>query len=694
MALFQPSWIVPDARNGLGQGTVDATRNLTVSWRVNGASPMVSFAITIYQNNAASTQTYTTGRLTDGCPFYGTTGKGETRFFSYTIPAAALSDAGIANGGEYKLVITQWWSETDSVTQSSASVFITRAAPTLTMPEIGTIGTRYYTFTASYAQEQGDVLNWLRWQLAYAGDTANPIYDTQEISGTMELSAYYDGLFTGTDYAVRLTVQTENGVEATTGWVPFSVYYDTIPVTGAVSAKCASGTNAVDVDFTGIVYIPGTATGDYAIEGGVLDLPAGSSVLWNEVNYFPMSFTPPWTVLWKGTLTKQSGVLFTMGQAGGDLMLSYLYPANTLMLTKGETVVATMEGIINTPTVTVILTSTTLYIRSEYIGGGLYLSEELYPSATLYLRADDTAMVDSSQVAVAYTQEKIVSVALAGPAAVDYFEIAKGVASAETIAEAWTNGTYQPGLNAGDYFMIDFSDGLNAGNLNAGDETIVGYALYRRTGGENFLVHIADTGPTVQDLYDYGAASQQGPYTYYLFPVGETSYLAQPVLSNPITPCFWDWSVMECVATEDANIFSVLAEYRFGKNLTSGEMSNNNRPSVQDNFTAYPTVQRAPQNYKSGTLTSLIGYIDRTDGRARYTDTIALRDKLYALSLSKNALFLKSRKGDFLRIQIADAISMQTGDNTREQTQTITLPWVEVADAQRVSLVADANMAQ
>lgn len=102
-----------------------------MTWQVNGNSAMTAFEIVFYQNNTGSSQLYTTGKVTEGCPFYGTNYAGKVIPFSYTIPTASLTGAGMANGNTYKLIITQYWSDQDSVTQVSAAAFVTRAAPTL-----------------------------------------------------------------------------------------------------------------------------------------------------------------------------------------------------------------------------------------------------------------------------------------------------------------------------------------------------------------------------------------------------------------------------------------------------------------------------------------------------------------------------------------------------------------------------------
>ena len=180
--IFQPTNITPSLRGELGNGTVDAAKDLTVSWQVNGNSPLTAFSITLYKNDTASTQVYTTGRLTEGCPFYGTNFAGQVQFFAYTIPAATLAGAGVVNGQEYKLTITQWWSGTESFAQTSAAAFITRSAPELSLADVPPVlAVRLYTFQANYSQAQGDALNWVRWQIAYAANVGDPFYDSQSI---------------------------------------------------------------------------------------------------------------------------------------------------------------------------------------------------------------------------------------------------------------------------------------------------------------------------------------------------------------------------------------------------------------------------------------------------------------------------------------------------------------------------------
>ena len=78
--LYQPSNITPDELNGTG--TVDVTEDVVISWLVNGTSAMTDYEIAFFQNNAASTPVWTTGKVTLGTPFWGTTYDGTTDPFS------------------------------------------------------------------------------------------------------------------------------------------------------------------------------------------------------------------------------------------------------------------------------------------------------------------------------------------------------------------------------------------------------------------------------------------------------------------------------------------------------------------------------------------------------------------------------------------------------------------------------------
>ncbi len=251
--LFQPTNIIPDVRTGIGFGAIDVTQSMQISWQVNGDYPeMTAFKIEIYLNNAASTPKYSTGRLETGCPFYGRDAMGEIEFFSYTISYISLNNAGITNGNEYKYTITQYYMENgveQSITQSSASVFITRATPTFTMTT-PTVTSAEYTFSWSFSQAQGDTIEWIRYQIqVVSGGDSEIVYDSGSIYGAAVYECTYSGFIVGQAYAVRALGQTSSGVQIETSWTQFTPNYSGSDPTGDVVATCAVGCDAIQVSW-------------------------------------------------------------------------------------------------------------------------------------------------------------------------------------------------------------------------------------------------------------------------------------------------------------------------------------------------------------------------------------------------------------------------------------------------------------
>lgn len=682
MAIYQPTNISPSLWGELGNGVVDATKALTVTWQVNGTSALTAFSITIYRNDAASTQLYTTGKLADGCPFYGTNYAGETQLFSYTIAASALSSAGITNGGNYKLVITQYWSSSASVTQTSASAFITRADPTLSITGIpAPVAAKEYNFTGTYAQAQGDTLNWVRWQLCAQGSEDDPLYDTERIYGTGELQFKYDGLFSGTTYGVRLQAQTENGVQADTGWVYFAVSYATASSTAAVQVCCTKSVSGIYITWPRLASIMGSADGDYEISGGKLTLPAGSAITWDSVTGQAMRFAPPWMIVWKGKIA-QAATLLTAETDNGNIAVRAAKDSLTLMLDDAVLYEST-ETLNYGAEILVALTPGTLYCWQMNLSGGLYPQKGLYPHKELYPLRSTVEQVTQWSADISIGNTDITGLKLEGAQVTDYLWVSAQSLTAQQMDELFGSGTFVPSFDENTLMLANFEDGLQAGNLSGVfGSGLQGFSVYRYETGAQTLKRIADVALDKLAIVDCGAKSQV-PVRYYMFGIGAETYTTAPIISEEITPVFWDWTVLECAADNEGT-YRPSGIFRFGKNLTSGAIGNNNQPGVLQNFTPYPTVQPSPANYRSGTLTSLIGSIDR---EGNYSDTTELRDRIYALSVTQGALFLKNRKGDIWKIRTSDAVSMSTADGTREQAQVASLPWVETADAESARII-------
>lgn len=280
------------------------------------------------------------------------------------------------------------------------------------------------------------------------------------------------------------------------------------------------------------------------------------------------------------------------------------------------------------------------------------------------------------------TQSAISSVTLRGNTETDFIQIFSGLIGERELYEAYETGNYTPVYTEQTYFLADFSNGLNAGLILSGGGDIDGYTIYRQRGSER-IVRVADVSKNVSSIYDYTIRNQRGPYRWSVYAKSNDSFVTDAIESDEVSPCFWDWVMLSCAETAEG-YFRVESAFRFGLNVETGAISNNNEPQIYKNFTRYPTVMRAPQNYRSGQLRSLIG----AAVNGKYVEAFSAKEALSELSTSGNRLFLRSRKGDLMEIMLKGPVEMETMDGSAMQAQTAGLEWAEVADAGDVSLIA------
>ena len=246
MPLFQPSNITPSSFAGIGGGTVAVADNVNITWQVNGNVPMTAYKIVVF--DSTNKKIKDTGIINiSTAPFYPTDNKGNPQYFNYAPSGTTWASWGLADGKDYTLQITQFWGGlTDAahaVVQISQSFFITRTKPSLSLILAdgsvfpGTIETGMQSFSANYAQAQGDSIEWVRWELQERiGNDVRVISDTG-IVNTQSLLFSVDGLQNGKTYRVVCTIQTENGVQVSFAR-SFDVSYDLPKDDGVYTVSC------------------------------------------------------------------------------------------------------------------------------------------------------------------------------------------------------------------------------------------------------------------------------------------------------------------------------------------------------------------------------------------------------------------------------------------------------------------------
>ena len=705
MALYQPTNVTPSMLGALGNGVVDVTNGIFVSWQVDGQNPMTAFQIRILENTSASKVLYDTGKKTDGCPFYGRDEKGDVVFFQYWITGSALSAAGVTNGNTYKMLITQWWSDTQSVTQQSASVFQCRDTPTLRIgdsanpgafvPQNKTVG----EFTATYQQAQGDELAWVRWRLWQYGSSGvadTLLVDTGNVP-TSVLKFQYDGFFNGEKYLLQCDGETVSGVSVF-AFKRLDCSYDVAGFSGTVQTCVDRKKSGVKVYWPTALEINGTPSGELYIQGKQLYMLPDSYVSWSTNDASAEEWKTPIGVVWKGkiqTLPMKVFSLYVKDAEQSDDEVILLKPidvvidAEKVSVLLGSVEIGRAVGRFSANDIlTVALTDDKIYVYRTY-ENGMYPDNALTPEENLF--PQKSWLRKEKYVGdVFIPSDTILRTEVHGPQICDYIWVLKNNVPGNVLE--MLGGVYTPVFDENTLLLADFKNGLQAGTVQTG-LNISTWRVYRRDEKDGTFVPVCATpnayyGLSVLDC----AAVSQHTYTYYVFGVTLDGEIAtQALKSDPVTVCLWDWTILECEEDKnhaylyngDVRGYVVKDIFRFSLNVESGATGNNYTPNLLANFTRYPTVQQTPQRYMSGTLS---GYLGDVDADGNYRDTLERRNALFALAQSDKTLFLKNRKGDLIRITISGQISAKTQDATRQQALICSVPWAETGDVKNTGI--------
>lgn len=703
MALYQPTNVTPSMLGALGNGVVDVRNGIDVSWQVDGQSPMTAFQIRILENTSASKVLYDTGKKTDGCPFYGRNEKGDVVFFRYSISTSALLTAGVTNGNSYKMLITQWWSNTQSVTQQSASVFQCRDTPTLRIgdavspgtyvPQNKTVG----EFTATYYQAQGDELVWVRWRLWQYGSSSDTLLaDTGNVPTTV-LKFRYDGFFNGEKYRLRCEGETVSGVSVSAVKL-LDCSYDVLGFSGMVQTCVDRRKSGVKVSWPTALAINGTPSGELYIQNKQLYMLPDSYVFWSTPDESAEDWKTPIGVVWKGKIQALPIKVFSLyvkdaEHSDDDVIrlkpIDVVIDAEKVSVLFGSVEIGRAVGRFSANDIlTIALTDDKIYVYRTY-ENGMYPDNALTPEEKLF--PQKSWLRKEKYVGdVFLPSDTILKTEVLGPQICDYIWILRNDVPADVLE--LLGGVYTPAFDENTLLLADFKNGLQAGTVQTG-LNISTWRVYRRDEKAGTFVPVCVTSDAYYGLsiLDCAAVSQH-TYSYYVFGVTLDGEIAtQALKSDPVTVCLWDWTILECEEDKkhaylyDGDVFGYVVKdiFRFSLNVESGEVGNNYTPNLLANFTRYPTVQQTPQRYMSGTLN---GYLGNVDADGDYHDTLDRRDALFALAQSDRALFLKNRKGDLLRISISGQISAKTQDATRQQALICSVPWVEIGDVKNTGI--------
>lgn len=685
MAIYQPTNVYPDLVSGTENGTILYDPNtasstyVTVSWNVNGNSTLVAYKVDIYENNAASTLSYSTGKMTLGTPFSAVDAYGNVqRFTCQILVEKFVTAAKAANGYTGKIKITQWWSANDSVEQQSMSVYRVTGISSISAGRIDNMNYYggVYKFQGTFTSPNPDNFNtsvvWARWQIFNDASLSNCVQDTGKVWGATSYQWINQQLRPGFVYYVVFSVLTSMGemLEAD----PVSVDFDSagkyLSITGSVTAECKPNIQAIQItakysDILQGVSAPNSDFSTYVNSSGELYITPTATATWT----IPETASgTEWGFMWIGrpSLTAQ---IVTVTNGDGKFARLDTYQGTTRITYEGQ--VIQLGSFSSGETVYLYVTTGTGADASNwyfYMGkytGGTYSYSRYQLNGFLFNKGATVKFGNSTSTGTSTTS---VFRIVYGEQGYLYVAATTGQDGSTLpnpqVVLPYPNDVAKAELGYGviSYFGMDtVRDGAVCRSVNGGPAE-----YFAEFSG------IADGAEIV--YFDYGTASGNS-YEYFVY--NKNDIIIRPTMHSTgmVFPCWWDWALIEAEPDGVWAKYKPVNVFRFNLNAASGSDGNGSAPGVYNNFTRYPIVMRDTTNRHSGTLTGLIGYIGAP---GEYTDSTAIRDALRALSTTKNALFLRSRRGDFFKVAIASEITTSVTDNSPKQQITASVPWVEI----------------
>ena len=266
----------------------------------------------------------------------------------------------------------------------------------------------------------------------------------------------------------------------------------------------------------------------------------------------------------------------------------------------------------------------------------------------------------------------------------DFFHLEE---SSSTNANIFNTTKYVPVLNNYSRFLVTFDDATTTSGGVADVALGYNFSIYREVKDTNQLVYVARLGEGELLMTDYGVTNNK-TYKYYIFKEDESA-ISEAVISNDVSTCWWDWSLIDVIpSTSEKGLYYTTGDiWKFNLNISSAAKTQTLNNTTYNNLTRFPKVSSGKLNYSTGSLTCLLGNVQKTTSSlVEYVEPNTMLDEWNKFCADGNIKLLKDRKGNAMLVMVTGT-SSQTDDVTREQTNTITFSWVEVEDIDNITII-------
>ena len=245
---------------------------------------------------------------------------------------------------------------------------------------------------------------------------------------------------------------------------------------------------------------------------------------------------------------------------------------------------------------------------------------------------------------------------------------------------------YIPSLKNNSIALITFDDIFsNIYDSYGITNTASGYTFSgdkeNKTNNNDRLEFVAKLSDGFLSVVDHNVQNNR-EYVYHVYKEDE-NYTSSDVISNSVTTCWWDWTITGFNLGDDG-VYRVDPTniWRFSLNISSGDIGSTISKTVYENLTKFPKVSSGTMDYNQGSLTCIAGNI-RNDV---YEETLGIIRQWDFFCASGELKLLKDRKGNRWIVDITSN-SMKTADESVEQYTTITFNWIELMDADYISII-------
>lgn len=241
---------------------------------------------------------------------------------------------------------------------------------------------------------------------------------------------------------------------------------------------------------------------------------------------------------------------------------------------------------------------------------------------------------------------------------------------------AWTDNTIM---------LASFNGDLNASNYSGLVDSITGYAIFRQDNGVEKLKQVATVDSNTRKIVDYNIRSGL-TMKYSIYPIVEQdgrSVFGGVLTTDMVSIDRYGWTLVGISNDKNLKEHSVTKSdvWYFWLNCETDSIEQNLSLTLENSLGKYPHATAGKTNYKSSSLSALIGDLD--EGENYYEPRTAQEWGDFVAS-SKPKLLIDPYGNQFI-VEI-DKSTTSRNDKLVERPTTVSFHYTEIADGSEISV--------